>query len=83
MIGILIMTVLSFILGILLVIIADKTEKKDYLAYLPGYNCGVCGFGSCKGMSEAMEQDIENYKKCKLLKGEALEKMEQMVQTQK
>ncbi len=72
MIGILIMTILAFVLGILLVIIADKTEKQDYLKYLPSYNCGVCGFGSCKGMSDAMEKDIESYKKCKLLKGEAL-----------
>ena len=79
MIGILIMTILALILGVFLVIIADKTEKPDYLKYLPGYNCGVCGFGSCKGMSDAMEKDITCYKKCKLLKGEALEKMEQMV----
>lgn len=83
MIGILIMTILAFVLGIALVIIADKTEKQDYLKYLPGYNCGVCGFGSCKGMSEAMEKDIESYKKCKLLKGEALKKIEEMVETQK
>lgn len=83
MIGILIMTILAFVLGIALVIIADKTEKQDYLKYLPGYNCGVCGFGSCKGMSEAMEKNIESYKKCKLLKGEALKKIEEMVETQK
>lgn len=81
MIGILIMTILAFVFSVLLVVIYDKTEnlKKNYLKYLPGYNCGVCGFGSCKGMSEAMENDIESYKKCKLLKGEALEHMEQMV----
>ncbi len=83
MIGILIMTILAFVLGILLVIIADKTEKQDYLKYLPSYNCGVCGFGSCKGMSEAMEKDIESYKKCKLLKGEALKKIEELVESQK
>lgn len=79
MIGILIMTLLAFILSLLLVVISDKTEREDYLKYLPGYNCGVCGFGSCKGMNEAMEKDITCYKKCKLLKGEALEKMEQVV----
>lgn len=80
MIGILIMTVLAFALGIILVIIDQKTEQNDYIKYLPGYNCGACGFGSCKGMSEAMEKDIMNYKKCKPLRGEALEKMEQMVE---
>ena len=79
MIGILIMTLLALILSIILVTIYGKTEREDYIKYLPGYNCGVCGFGSCKGMSEAMKQDIANYKKCKLLKGEALVKMEQMV----
>lgn len=79
MIGILIMTFLALILGVFLVIIADKIEKRDYLKYLPGYNCGVCGFGSCKGMSEAMEKDITCYQKCKLLKGKSLEKMKQMV----
>ncbi len=82
MIGILIMTLLAFLFSLLLVIISEKTEKKDYLKYLPGYNCGVCGFGSCKGMSDAMEKDIMCYKKCKLLKGENLEKMEQMVSSQ-
>lgn len=82
MIGILIMTLLAFLLSILLVTIFDKTEKPDYLKFLPGYNCGVCGFGSCKGMSEAMEKDIMCYKKCKLLKGENLEKMEHMVASQ-
>lgn len=83
MIGILIMTGLSFILGLLLILIEGKDKKEDFLKYLPGYNCGTCGFGSCKGMCEAMEQDIENYKKCKLLKGEALEKIEEFVQTKK
>ncbi len=82
MIGILIMTLLAFLLSLLLVIIYDKTDKQDYLKYLPGYNCGVCGFGSCRGMSDAMNQDLMCYKKCKLLKGENLEKMEQMVKTQ-
>ncbi len=81
MIGILIMTLIAFILSIILVIIYDKTIEKPnkYLKYLPGYNCGACGFGSCKGMSEAMEKDIMHYKKCRPLKGEALQKMEEMV----
>lgn len=79
MIGILIMTVLAFVLGLILVLIEHKTESSDYIKYLPGYNCGACGFGSCKGMSEAMEKDIMNYKKCKPLRGESLERMEQLV----
>lgn len=81
MIGIVIMTVLAFVFGILLVTISGQLEKKqkDYLKYLPGYNCGVCGFGSCKGMNEAMQADVNCYKKCKLLKGDALKRMEQFV----
>lgn len=85
MIGIIIMTVLSFILSVVLVFaderFSDKTSK--YLELLPGYNCGICGYSGCKGMSEAMEIDINNYKKCKPLKGEKLEKMEQFVKSHK
>lgn len=73
------MTVIAFIFSIILTILYEKTHHTDYIKYLPGYNCGACGYGSCKGMSEAMEKNIENYKKCKPLRGEALKKMEEMV----
>lgn len=81
MIGILIITVVSFICGIFIMLVSDTKKGKDelYLKYLPGYNCGACGYGSCKGMSEAMEKDIMCYKKCKPLRGEAKEKMEEFV----
>lgn len=82
MIGILIMTFVAFILSIVLVYAEYKFKPKEnkseeYLKLLPGYNCGACGFGSCKGMSEAMTNDKNNYKKCKPLKGESLKKMEE------
>lgn len=80
MIGILILTVLGFLLSILLVnidtLIRKNNKQEKYLELLPGYNCGACGFGGCKGMSEAMMEDIRNYQKCKPLKGEKLEEME-------
>lgn len=36
----------------------------------------MCGFKTCAGMSEAMLENVNNYQKCKPLKGEALAKME-------
>lgn len=84
MIGILIMTFVALLLSILLVFVDTFTSSKnqkseEYLELLPGYNCGACGFGSCKGMSEAMCKNVLNYKKCKPLRGENLEKMEEFL----
>ena len=79
MIGILIFTITALILGTLLVLTDNHFKKEDdkIEKYLPGYNCGVCGFGSCAGMKEAILENPENYKKCKLLKNkEAIEYFE-------
>lgn len=81
MIGIIIVTGTAFILSIVLVIVDSKLNIKDnseiYLRLLPGYNCGACGFAGCKGMSEAMMTDINNYKKCRPLRGDKLIEMEE------
>lgn len=84
MIGILIMTFVALLLSILLVFIdafanGKNQKSEEYLELLPGYNCGACGFGSCKGMSEAMCENVLNYKKCKPLRGEKLKKMEEFL----
>lgn len=83
MIGILIITVVSFILSILIVLVDKFISKENmedkYLKHLPGYNCGACGFGSCSGMAKAMCKDKECYKKCRPLKGEALKQMEEFL----
>lgn len=83
MIGIIIMTVLALILSIILVILDQKTNKKSpveiFLEYLPGYNCGTCGYAGCQGMAEALVNDKEAYKKCRLLKGEKLEELEKLL----
>lgn len=80
MYAIIILGVTGFIMSIILVFLdVQKNNKVDFIKYLPGYNCGSCGFGSCQGMCEAMEKNIDNYKKCKPLKGEALKKMEEFV----
>lgn len=82
MIGIFILTITGFIMSVILVFLNSlfkETKSEDYLKLLPGYNCNSCGFGSCKGMSEAMVQNVNNYKKCKPLRGENLKKMEEFV----
>lgn len=81
MIGIIILTVLALVLSIVLVTVEQKLNKQEkkeekFLDLLPGYNCGACGFGSCDGMAAAMLDDIDNYKKCKPLRGDALKEME-------
>ena len=72
MIGIIIFTITALILGTLLVITDNYFKKEDNKIeeYLPGYNCGACGFGSCAGMKEAILKNSENYKKCKFIKNE-------------
>lgn len=81
MIGILLLTVLACIIGIILSLLDKKEEskKEEYLKRLPGFNCGSCGFGSCEGMAEAMCKSVENYKKCKPLRGEKLSEMEEYI----
>lgn len=83
MIGIIIMTLLALILGLILVLIDSKINKKSksemYLDLLPGYNCGSCGYAGCKGMSEAMSEDVNNYKKCKPLRGDKLKELEEYI----
>lgn len=75
MIGIIIFTITGLILGTILVL-TDNYFKKNNTdkieEYLPGYNCGACGFGSCAGMKEAILENKENYKKCKFIKDEKI-----------
>lgn len=81
--GIIISTSIAFILGIVLYVLdkfLNQKKKKDYLKYLPGYNCGACGYGSCAGMEKAMQEDVMNYKKCKPLRGDALERMKEYIE---
>lgn len=85
MIGVVILTGLALILGIVLVSVEQKLSQKDkkeeqYVKMLPGYNCGACGFGSCDGMAKAMLENIDNYKKCKPLRGDALKEMEAYIE---
>lgn len=82
MIGIIILTVLALVISIILVVLDDKLKVKDkdleiIRKLLPGYNCGACGYGSCDGMAQAILNDKEVYKKCKPLRKEDREKLEE------
>jgi len=80
MIGILIITLTALILGIILVTVDNKDSSDEkILECLPGINCGACGFGSCKGMVEAIKKDKENYLKCRPLRGEKKENLEKLL----
>lgn len=79
MIGILIVTVTGLICSIILVFVdSDKNNTKadEIASKLPGINCGTCGYAGCMGMAEAILEDSENYKKCKILRKEKLEAFE-------
>ena len=71
MIGVICFTIITFVLSIVIVILNDylfkrKTKKDKLLELLPGYNCGVCGFGSCSGMCEEIIKDKNAINKCKI-----------------
>ena len=83
MIGILIVTLTALVLSIIIVFLDSKlsinNKEQNFIDLLPGYNCGACGFGSCSGMAKKMCENINNYKKCRPLKGDKLKKMEDYV----
>ena len=82
--GIIVLTLSAFIISIILVIVSDKFKKQDdeineFLKRLPGINCGVCGYNTCEGMANALLEDKEVYKKCKVLRGDKLEEMKKFL----
>lgn len=83
MIGILIITITALILSFILVSIDTSNEDDEILNHLPGLNCGTCGFGSCKGMMEAIKKDKNNYLKCRPLRGEKKEELEKILNIEK
>lgn len=59
-----------------------KRRKKidnNYIDYLPGKNCGDCGFKNCLGMIKSMEENKNNYLKCKHLKDKEKELLKNMI----
>ncbi|HHW69691.1 MAG TPA: hypothetical protein GX747_05095 [Tenericutes bacterium] len=88
MIGILILTLTAFICSILIIYVDIKTASKEennnlkekFLTLLPGLNCGMCGYPGCRAMADAMMEDVLNYQKCKPLRGEKRNKMENYIE---
>lgn len=80
MVGVLIVTIIAFILSILLVLVnfylnkVDQ-ETKDILAILPGYNCGACGFGGCTDMAFQIVKKNVDPKRCKFLTEDQYQKI--------
>jgi Na+-translocating ferredoxin:NAD+ oxidoreductase RNF subunit RnfB len=77
--GIIVLTLTAFILGIIIVLIDSKLNTKDNSVeeiekYLPGINCGACGYGTCHNMACKIKEDYNEYKKCRVLRGEKLQK---------
>ncbi len=72
MIGILILTILGLIIGIILVSIDNKYKKDDKVTkiykLLPLYNCGGCGYINCNNMAKEICNDVNCVYKCKPLK---------------
>jgi len=79
MIGILIITLTALILGLILVMVNNDNNDEEILKHLPGINCGTCGYGSCKGMVDAIKEDKNNYLKCRPLRGEKKENLEKLL----
>lgn len=80
MLGILIITLMSFIFSLLLVVTNYYLNQVDprieeVLGLLPGYNCGACGFAGCPGLAEQIVKAGISPRKCKPMKKEQYEKL--------
>lgn len=86
MIGILIFTSISFIIGAALSLTYYFFNKEDlYIEkvkqLLPGYNCGSCGFGSCADMSDNIINKGANPNRCRPMKKEQFESLSEYLKT--
>lgn len=81
MIGVIIITIVAFILSLVLVFIegAVNTKEDKIRALLPGYNCGGCGYGSCDGMAKALADKTGDIDKCRPMKKEEKEKLKEYI----
>ena len=69
--GVLYLTLISFILGILIVVLnrfINYSKVEDIKKLLPGYNCGSCGFGSCIGLAQELLNNKDSINKCRFIK---------------
>ncbi|MDD3821828.1 MAG: (Fe-S)-binding protein [Bacilli bacterium] len=80
MTGVLLITLSSFIISIILSLVYFYLFKNDkaieeIVKMLPGYNCNVCGYGSCQGMATNALTTLEALPKCKFLKADQIKKI--------
>ncbi len=72
MIGVVILTIIALVIGIIIVGIDNKYSKNDkvskILKLLPGYNCGGCGYINCNNMASQICNNKECLYKCRPLK---------------
>jgi len=73
--------ILALVLGILIVLISvifkKDTNKLEHeiKELLPGFDCGVCGFVSCEGMTKKVIEATSNIEKCKPIKKDKKEEI--------
>ena len=57
----------------------EKKLEKNYIDYLPGKNCGECGFKDCLEMIKEMDKNKIEYLKCKHLNDKNKKIIEKMI----
>ncbi len=78
MIGIIVITILAFVFGVIIVNIDNKSSKADEIVnLLPGYNCGACGYKGCEHLAREIANNPMLYTKCRTLRGDNLLKMKE------
>ena len=49
--------------------LANFIKINEIVEKLPGYDCGACGFHSCRAMAEDILANRANLDDCRILKG--------------
>ena len=76
---------LGLVLGVLLgfaskIFAVKRDERIDKIReFLPGANCGGCGFAGCDGLAKAIIEDGAPINSCKVLNSEQLKKIAEIV----
>lgn len=81
MIGIVIITVIAFLFSMILVYLDVFLDNQEEVVVklLPGYNCGACGYKGCQDLANHIVEEPLLYKKCRVLKGDNLIKMQEFI----
>jgi electron transport complex protein RnfB len=88
MIGIVILTVTAFCLGLILAVTNYYLNREDkriseVRKLLPGYNCGSCGFGGCDDMAMHVVSKGVDPKRCKPMREEQYKKIREYLKENK